>query len=72
MFVFRCSSSRGTEDPPPNDINLDEEILNMDPMVKPWPKMLSLDEKTLLNVARANNVLSQVTVRVEELQLLVP
>lgn len=40
----------------------------MEPMVKPWPKMLNLDEKTLINVARANNVLSQITVRVEELQ----
>lgn len=37
----------------------------MEPMVKPWPKMLNLDEKTLINVARANNVLSQITVRVE-------
>uniref|UniRef100_A0A8C7RE95 Leucine rich repeat containing 9 n=1 Tax=Oncorhynchus mykiss TaxID=8022 RepID=A0A8C7RE95_ONCMY len=47
--------------PPPNDINLDEETLNMEPMLKPRPKLLCLDEKTLLNVARAN-VLSQITV----------
>lgn len=39
----------------------------MEPMLKPRPKLLSLDEKTLLSVARAN-VLSQITVRVEELQ----
>uniref|UniRef100_A0A8C7HM58 Leucine rich repeat containing 9 n=1 Tax=Oncorhynchus kisutch TaxID=8019 RepID=A0A8C7HM58_ONCKI len=54
-------SSRGTDNPPPNDINLDEETLNMEPMLKPRPKLLCLDEKTLLNVARAN-VLSQITV----------
>ncbi|KAM4625879.1 leucine-rich repeat-containing protein 9 [Polymixia lowei] len=51
----------GTNHHPPNDINLDEEALNMEPVLKPRPKMLSLDEKTLLNVARAN-VLSQITV----------
>uniref|UniRef100_A0A3P8Y1B0 Leucine rich repeat containing 9 n=1 Tax=Esox lucius TaxID=8010 RepID=A0A3P8Y1B0_ESOLU len=44
-----------------DDINLDEETLNMEPMLKPRPKMLSLDEKTLLHVARAN-FLSQITV----------
>uniref|UniRef100_A0A4W5RBH2 Leucine rich repeat containing 9 n=1 Tax=Hucho hucho TaxID=62062 RepID=A0A4W5RBH2_9TELE len=59
--AFPEPSSRGTDDPPPNDINLDEETLNMEPMLKPRPKLLSLDEKTLLNVARAN-VLSQITV----------
>ncbi|CAB1335268.1 unnamed protein product [Coregonus sp. 'balchen'] len=59
--VFPEPSSRGTDDPTPNDINLDKETLNMEPMLKPRPKMLSLDEKTLLNVARAN-VLSQITV----------
>uniref|UniRef100_A0A8C8CXF8 Leucine rich repeat containing 9 n=1 Tax=Oncorhynchus tshawytscha TaxID=74940 RepID=A0A8C8CXF8_ONCTS len=37
------------------------ETLNMEPMLKPRPKLLCLDEKTLLNVARAN-VLSQITV----------
>lgn len=34
----------------------------MEPVLKPRPKMLSLDDKTLLNVARAN-ILSQITVR---------
>ncbi|KAJ8411732.1 hypothetical protein AAFF_G00153700 [Aldrovandia affinis] len=43
------------------DINLDEETLNMEPVLKQRPKMASLDEKTLLTVARAN-VLSQITV----------
>ena len=40
----------------------DAEVLAMQPLLKPRPKLLSLDEKTLLNVARAN-VLSQITVR---------
>ncbi|KAJ7990764.1 hypothetical protein DPEC_G00290290 [Dallia pectoralis] len=44
-----------------HDINLDKDILDMEPALKPRPKMLFLDEKTLLNVARAN-VLSQITV----------
>ncbi|XP_042565653.1 leucine-rich repeat-containing protein 9 [Clupea harengus] len=39
----------------------DAEVLAMQPLLKPRPKLLSLDEKTLLNVARAN-VLSQITV----------
>uniref|UniRef100_UPI003AAD219B leucine-rich repeat-containing protein 9 n=1 Tax=Centroberyx gerrardi TaxID=166262 RepID=UPI003AAD219B len=55
------AKDQGTDEPPPNDISLDKEVLNMEPMLNPRPKMLSLDEKTLLNVARAN-VLSQITV----------
>ncbi|XP_070836208.1 leucine-rich repeat-containing protein 9 isoform X2 [Chaetodon trifascialis] len=48
-------------DTPSNDIILDKEVLNMEPVLKPQPKLLSLDDKILLNVARAN-VLSQITV----------
>ncbi|KAM3871256.1 leucine-rich repeat-containing protein 9 [Diretmus argenteus] len=55
------SSGTLTSDPHLHDDNLDKDVLNMEPMLKPRPKMLSLDEKTLLNVARAN-VLSQITV----------
>uniref|UniRef100_A0A3B4XI37 Leucine rich repeat containing 9 n=1 Tax=Seriola lalandi dorsalis TaxID=1841481 RepID=A0A3B4XI37_SERLL len=46
---------------PSNDIILDKEVLNMEPVLKALPKLLSLDDKILLNVARAN-VLSQITV----------
>ncbi|XP_062296863.1 leucine-rich repeat-containing protein 9 [Scomber scombrus] len=46
---------------PSNDIILDKGVLNMEPVLKPQPRLLSLDEKILLNVARAN-VLSQITV----------
>ncbi|XP_074516923.1 leucine-rich repeat-containing protein 9 isoform X1 [Sebastes fasciatus] len=49
------------EDSPSNDIILDREVLNMEPVLKPQPKLLSLDDKILLHVARAN-VLSQITV----------
>uniref|UniRef100_A0A8C4GVW8 Leucine rich repeat containing 9 n=1 Tax=Dicentrarchus labrax TaxID=13489 RepID=A0A8C4GVW8_DICLA len=49
------------DDSPSNDIILDKEVLNMEPVLKPQPKLLSLDDKILLNVARAN-VLSQITV----------
>uniref|UniRef100_A0A4W6FKF0 Leucine rich repeat containing 9 n=1 Tax=Lates calcarifer TaxID=8187 RepID=A0A4W6FKF0_LATCA len=37
------------------------KFLNMEPVLKAQPKLLSLDDKILLNVARAN-VLSQITV----------
>ncbi|XP_053191128.1 leucine-rich repeat-containing protein 9 [Scomber japonicus] len=46
---------------PSDDTILDKEVLNMEPVLKPQPRLLSLDEKILLNVARAN-VLSQITV----------
>ncbi|KAM9354856.1 leucine-rich repeat-containing protein 9 [Pholidichthys leucotaenia] len=44
-----------------NDILVDKEVLNMEPVLKPQPRLLSLDDKILLNAARAN-VLSQITV----------
>ncbi|XP_028422571.1 leucine-rich repeat-containing protein 9 isoform X3 [Perca flavescens] len=53
--------STGRDGTPSNDIILDREVLNMEPVLKPQPKLLSLDDKILLNVARAN-VLSQITV----------
>ncbi|XP_041669217.1 leucine-rich repeat-containing protein 9 [Cheilinus undulatus] len=53
--------STGTNATPSNDIILDKGVLNMDPVLKPQPKLLSLDDKVLLSVARAN-VLSQITV----------
>ncbi|XP_029316164.1 leucine-rich repeat-containing protein 9 [Cottoperca gobio] len=53
--------STGSDDTPSNDIILDREVLNMEPVLPPQPKLLSLDDKILLNVARAN-VLSQITV----------
>ncbi|KAF0044372.1 hypothetical protein F2P81_003530 [Scophthalmus maximus] len=43
-----------------NNIILDKEVLNMEPVLKAQPKLLSLDDKILLNVASAN-VLSQIT-----------
>uniref|UniRef100_A0A3Q0T553 Leucine rich repeat containing 9 n=1 Tax=Amphilophus citrinellus TaxID=61819 RepID=A0A3Q0T553_AMPCI len=44
-----------------NDIALDKEVLIMEPVLKPQPRLLSLDDKILLSVARAN-ILSQITV----------
>ncbi|MGH0169666.1 UNVERIFIED_CONTAM: hypothetical protein FKN15_071409 [Acipenser sinensis] len=62
----------GSEDPSsaqavtgsPSDINLDEKTMNMEPVIKPRPKMISLEEKTVLAVAKAN-ILSQITVRTD-------
>lgn len=56
-------SSAGRDEAPSNDIILDKEVLNMEPVLKAQPKLLSLDDKILLNVARAN-VLSQITVSI--------
>uniref|UniRef100_A0A3B4DQA9 Leucine rich repeat containing 9 n=1 Tax=Pygocentrus nattereri TaxID=42514 RepID=A0A3B4DQA9_PYGNA len=42
-------------------IALNEEALDLEPVLKPQPKLLSLDEKSILTAARAN-VLSQITV----------
>ncbi|XP_030574901.1 leucine-rich repeat-containing protein 9 isoform X2 [Archocentrus centrarchus] len=44
-----------------NDIALDKEVLIMEPVLKPQPRLLSFDDKILLSVARAN-ILSQITV----------
>lgn len=41
---------------------MNEEALKMDPILKPHPKLLSLDEKSILTVTRTN-ILSQITVR---------
>ncbi|XP_053357223.1 leucine-rich repeat-containing protein 9 [Clarias gariepinus] len=40
---------------------LDEKVLALEPVLKPRPKLLNLDERSLLTAARAN-VLSQITV----------
>ncbi|XP_030069714.1 leucine-rich repeat-containing protein 9 isoform X1 [Microcaecilia unicolor] len=36
------------------DLKLDEDIINMKPVLKPRPKIISLDEKTVLSVAKAH------------------
>ncbi|XP_030628203.1 leucine-rich repeat-containing protein 9 [Chanos chanos] len=43
------------------ELAVDEEVLGLDPVLNPKPKMVSLDEKAILTVARAN-ILSQITV----------
>lgn len=48
-----------------NNIILDQEVLSMEPVLKAQPKLLSLDDKILLSVARAN-VLSQISVSTVE------
>ncbi|XP_068195211.1 leucine-rich repeat-containing protein 9 [Antennarius striatus] len=42
-------------------IDIDMEVLNMEPVLKTQPKYLSINEEIMLNVAQAN-VLSQITV----------
>ncbi|XP_056914426.1 leucine-rich repeat-containing protein 9 isoform X2 [Takifugu flavidus] len=65
VFEVRCKTelpdlSRHREGAPSGSSVLDGEVLNMEPVLKPQPKLLSLDNNLLLNVARAN-FLSQIT-----------
>lgn len=53
--------SRHREGAPSGSSVLDGQVLNMEPVLKPQPKLLSLDNNLLLTVARAN-FLSQITV----------
>nr|XP_056707726.1 leucine-rich repeat-containing protein 9 [Euleptes europaea] len=45
----------------PQDLQCDDQVLNMEPVVKPKPKIVCWDEKTILAVAKAN-VYSQIMV----------
>ncbi|TNM95424.1 hypothetical protein fugu_016507 [Takifugu bimaculatus] len=74
VFEVRCKTelpdlSRHREGAPSGSSVLDGEVLNMEPMLKPQPKLLSLDNNLLLNVARAN-FLSQITPKSVRLTLL--
>uniref|UniRef100_A0A9J8BPZ2 Leucine rich repeat containing 9 n=1 Tax=Cyprinus carpio carpio TaxID=630221 RepID=A0A9J8BPZ2_CYPCA len=65
MFNFPSSSHTSPTDAPSVSLterDLDEEALKMGPILKHHPKLLSLDEKSILTVTRTN-VLSQITVR---------
>lgn len=53
--------SRLGENTPSTDSILDNEVLNMEPVLRPQPKLMSLDDQLLLNMARVN-FLSQITV----------
>ncbi|XP_042302422.1 leucine-rich repeat-containing protein 9 isoform X2 [Sceloporus undulatus] len=46
------------------DLQRDEEVLNMEPAIKPRPKIVCLDEKTVLAVAKAN-IYSQIMPNLE-------
>lgn len=53
--------SRLGENTPSTDSILDNEVLNMEPVLRPQPKLMTLDDQLLLNMARVN-FLSQITV----------
>ncbi|EDM03591.1 similar to RIKEN cDNA 4921529O18 (predicted) [Rattus norvegicus] len=36
------------------DLKFDDEVLKMEPRIKPRPKLISLDEKTIISLARTN------------------
>ncbi|XP_058242803.1 leucine-rich repeat-containing protein 9 isoform X2 [Hemibagrus wyckioides] len=61
-----CSSTPGPPKAPvasddDDEQALDEKVLDLKPIPKPQPRLLSLDERSILTAARAN-VLSQITV----------
>ncbi|XP_031746458.1 leucine-rich repeat-containing protein 9 isoform X3 [Xenopus tropicalis] len=57
---FVTPSNENAEDVS-HDLKLDEDAIALEPFLKPKPKIISLDEKTVLSVARAN-IYSQITV----------
>uniref|UniRef100_A0A3Q1ARH7 Leucine rich repeat containing 9 n=1 Tax=Amphiprion ocellaris TaxID=80972 RepID=A0A3Q1ARH7_AMPOC len=48
--LFETTWVEGQDTAPSNDIFLDQGVLNMEPVLKPKPKLLSLDDTILLNV----------------------
>ncbi|XP_063295570.1 leucine-rich repeat-containing protein 9 [Pelobates fuscus] len=58
--LFPKANSFETEDLS-HELQIDETIIKMEPVSKPKPKIVSLDETTILSVAKAN-IYSQITV----------
>lgn len=36
------------------DLKFDDEVIKMDPRIKPRPKLISLDDKTILSLAKTS------------------
>ena len=36
------------------DLKFDDEVIKMDPKIKPRPKLMSLDDKTILSLAKTS------------------
>ncbi|XP_012579855.1 PREDICTED: leucine-rich repeat-containing protein 9 [Condylura cristata] len=47
-------SKKNSEESLSQDLKLDEEVIRMDPKIKARPKLISLDEKTILSLAKTN------------------
>ncbi|KAG8561130.1 hypothetical protein GDO81_015257 [Engystomops pustulosus] len=45
----------------PDEIKLDEDVISMEPIIKPKPKIITLDEETILSIAKSNKY-NQITV----------
>ncbi|XP_075699703.1 leucine-rich repeat-containing protein 9 isoform X2 [Rhinoderma darwinii] len=56
-----CSLSSITTEDFSNEIKLDEDIISMEPILKPRPKIITLDEGTILSIAKAN-MYSQISI----------
>ncbi|KAG9481289.1 hypothetical protein GDO78_010496 [Eleutherodactylus coqui] len=56
-----CSPSSITAGEFSNEIKLDEDLIAMEPVIKPRPKIIALDERTILSIAKAN-MYSQITI----------
>ncbi|XP_069806493.1 leucine-rich repeat-containing protein 9 isoform X1 [Dendropsophus ebraccatus] len=61
MSNMTCSLSSATAEEFLDEIKLDEDIISMEPVIKPRPKIIALDEGTILSIAKAN-LSSQITI----------
>lgn len=47
------------------DLTFDDEVMKMEPRIKPRPRLLSLDDKTILSLAKTN-AYTQIVVSINE------
>ncbi|KAM3920127.1 leucine-rich repeat-containing protein 9 [Leptodactylus fuscus] len=61
MSTMTCSLSSITAGEFSDEIKLDKDVISMEPIIKPRPKIITLDEGTILSIAKANTY-SQITI----------
>ncbi|CAJ0955462.1 unnamed protein product [Ranitomeya imitator] len=66
MYEVTCSLSSVTAGEFSDEMKLDEEVISIEPVIKPRPKIITLDEGTILSVGKANTY-SQITVSIAKL-----
>ncbi|XP_073494840.1 leucine-rich repeat-containing protein 9 isoform X2 [Phyllobates terribilis] len=61
MYDMTCGVSSVTAGEFSDEIKLDEDVICIEPVIKPRPKIITLDEGTILSIGKAN-MYSQITV----------